>query len=222
MLVSSPAGTSAYVDLADGSFESSGTVSAGIPDAPGYWGGDLCEVVFSQNGITPHEGARMLRFAGTTPTGPAAGSDLSSICQMIDMRPHSRSIRSGQSRLVAAAYFNRVQGDQQTDTEFVITIDAFYGDPAGYPDPASITRTDSMTVHLGSDDDGSTWQIVTAELELPVNTEYVCIILTAVEDVFDDGDGDEFDGHYVDNAIADLFVPVGTGDSSWGGVKLLR
>lgn len=222
LLASAPSAAVASVELTDGSFESPGETSPGMPGAPGYWGGDLCEVVFAEGGVSPHDGARMLRFAGTTPDGPASGSVTCSLCQMIDMRAHSQSIRSGQSRLVAAVYFNRVPGDGLTDTAFSLTVDAFFGDPAGYPDPVSVTRTDSITVELGSDGERSTWEMVTAELELPVDTEYVCIILSATEDVFDDGAGVEFDGHYADNAIVDLFVPVGSDDASWSRIKLLR
>lgn len=74
---------------------------------------------------------------------------------------------------------------------------------------------------LESDSDISTWEMISAELQVPLGTEYICIIISARENNENDGTNPEFDGHFADKVSVDLRIPVAVDESTWGRIKLL-
>lgn len=177
-----------------------------LPDDYGNWQGDLSEIVSStEYGIVPFEGVEMLEFKATRMTGPGFGSVGGEVWQLIDISSFENQVRSGWAVLNASAYFNRVDrygeggGDQMTDTRFSITLAAYSGSTADFSDMwlsgshLAMARTD-----LFSDDDAESWEQAMVQLFLPKNTDFIAIRLAAIENVMDDGDYPEFDGHYAD------------------------
>jgi hypothetical protein len=180
--------------LSNAGFESAAPLLQ-LPSTTGVWSGDLCARVPAENGITPAEGSSMLRFVAafwTCPTG-GRGSDL---WQLVPVDP-------GAATATLSGLCNRVAGDSQTDTEFDISIRAYSGSPAGFDDlsPSLPAPLASTTVTINSDGNASTWEPMSVQLSLPPGTQYLAVLVSAVENVFDDTGcpPDEFDGQYVDD-----------------------
>jgi Zn-dependent M28 family amino/carboxypeptidase len=178
--------------LVNGGFETFEETSPGIPTTFGDWQGDGSEIRTAENGIVPFEGSSMLRFLDTL-HGQASAFENADIYQHFDLQPYADQISAGTLTLRAEAYFNRVAGDERTDTRFDIKLEAHSGQPVDFP-----MELDDATAVLFSDADVTTWEPVILEYVPPVGTSYIAMKVRAGEDVFNDLIGAEFDGHYVD------------------------
>ena len=128
------------------------------------------------------------------------GSD---VYQLLDFSSYSTFIASGEAVVSASAWFNRVAGDDQTDSLFQVRLQAYSGDPTGSPVSLALNDGEIFTDALVS-----TWELASVNLALPVGTQYVELRISARENVNNDGTDPEFDGHYADN------VSIGMNDSS--------
>lgn len=175
----------------------------GLPSTYGDWGGDLSAIVTAENGITPRTGSRMLRFDAT---GNTANSDLvsSQVWQWLDITPYQDLISMGRAEAVVSAWFNRVQGDSQTDTSQGISLYAFKGNMW------DLKNSIGYGLSVRTDGDVSTWEEAAGTWRLPTDTKYLAVELFAYENVKNDGTFPEFDGHYADDAfvaIRDTAIP---------------
>jgi len=200
--------------LANPGFEGS-PPSTALPAGSGVWSGDLLSRVSAENGITPAEGSRMVRFDATFWTCPPGGTG-SDLWQLVPVNP---------SAAVAhlSARFNRVAGDAQTDTRFRLGVRAFPGSPSTFDDgspavPGALAARDSV---LDSDGNPATWQTVTVDFAIPPGTGHLAVLLSAEENVFNDNacPVGEFDGHYADDVS--LTVDAAAPAMPAGGVALL-
>lgn len=162
------------------------------------WEGDAFTIVAAENGVTPQNGAAMLRFDGTAPGGASAGPD-AIVSQEVDLAAHAAEIATGHASFQATAFFNRVDAGPDTDNEFQIVLEALDG---GGLVVASAGRI------LASDGDPAGWQDHVTGLLLPAGTARVRVSLVASENVLDDTVSPEFDGHYADNARARMLPPL--------------
>jgi len=198
--------------LTDGGFESDVPIGLGLPLYAGYWSGDISQKVGTTDGIVPLEGSQMLKFIHAAPyIATDEDHTWAQVHQIVDLGPYKSIISAGGTSVRASAHFNRVQLDAQTDTRFVLSISAYEGDPTEYhneyPGQPKPTYLGGTMRNIWTDSDPDTWELVTAEINLPVNTDFVVIDINAVENVFSDpGDQQEFDGHFADG-ISLLFVP---------------
>ena len=103
----------------------------------------------------------------------------------------------------AGAWFNRVAGDAQTDSDFLVILRAFSGTPGA----ETLLADSADAFRLVSDADPATWEQLTAEMALPPGTEFLQVFLTAVENVSNDASLPEFDGHFADEASVSLRLP---------------
>jgi hypothetical protein len=182
----------AHAQLTNPNFETAETInSGGIPSVLNDWEGNVSSVVGAENGIVPFDGNRMLRFlfAHAGQPGPGVGVG---VRQLLEIQPGLT--------VTASAVFNRVPGDAQTDTEFHLEVEAYGGTLT------SLNRLGVDTFRLLSDGNVLTWESATASLTMPPNTRYVGVHLLALENVFNDNSGEEFDGHYAD-AVTLAIVP---------------
>lgn len=168
-----------------------------LPGGPGVWGGDLASSAAAENGIVPFEGFSMLRFDGTFWSCPEGGTG-SDIHQLVSPAPAPGS----RARLLLRV--NRVTGDAMTDTDFHVRLRAYSGDPLSFDENEPLTPVplaEEISV-LHSDGDPSTWEEVAVELLVPEGTTYLGVVMSAVENVFNDHTCPfgEFDGHYADDA----------------------
>jgi hypothetical protein len=169
----------------------------GLPSAFGDWGGDLSQIVVADRGIVPLEGQRMLRFDATGNSADAA-LNTSEVWQLVDASAHAGLIASGQARAVSTAWFNRVAGDAQTDTSFGLTLYAFSGSVADFRNNLIGGNFSSTAFGVLTDGDPVTWEAAGGQWQLPTNTTYLAVRLSASENVLNDGVSPEFDGHYAD------------------------
>ena len=197
----------------------------GVPSTFGDWGGDLSEIVLTENGITPPDGVRMLRFdASGNTASPILGS--CDVHQLLDVSAFSVAITAGLATANASVWYNRVDGDDQTDTRFKLTIYALAGSPASYQTQLiNGSWLDSSSGALNTDGNVETWEQANASLLLPVGTDFVGLRIMALENISNDGVEPEFDGHYVDSTSLDVDVapePGMLGLLLIGGLALLR
>lgn len=196
-----------YANLVvNGGFETDFANPRGSP-AYGFWMvyGEA-EIVSESDGITPFEGSQMLHFLN--PIRLAESVD-SMIWQLIDISPFLDEISAGNAIVEMSTQFNRVSGDSQTDTEFRIQIYAFAGPYNSFwPQYWSGDDLTHISESIFTDGDVATWELTTAQLLLPVRTEFVAIGLQSIENIFNDNDitGLAFDGHYAD-AVTLTIIP---------------
>lgn len=193
--------------LANPGFES-GPILSEIVEQFGVWSVDGGTAVGPTQGITPLEGAKMLKFQETAPfcqrTEPWAWGELACVGQLIDLAPLRGLIQTGNARVVVSAAFNRIAGDALTDTEFLITVRAFDrptldGFRTECLDYRSWLNLDG-DVSLISDPWPLTWQRAQIVVNLPWNSTFVYVFVRAKENVHRDWVyGEEFDGHFADD-----------------------
>lgn len=177
----------------------SGSPSLGPPPTNfGQWRGDRVNYRGVENGITPFEGSRMLRFINAA-FGPGS-SNTSQFWLNIDLSSMAADIDQGKVFLEASVLFNRVAGDAETDTAFALDVRARSGTPGSFSDLALVTSV------VNSDSDPLTWEQGTASLILPTGTRFVQLELDAFENVFNDTSNPEFDGHYADAVTVEATV----------------
>lgn len=189
--------------LANRSFEQ-GVTAGLLPDAAGFWRGDVAESTLPPAGFAAQDGNRILRFVAT---GSASSTSTlaSQQWQIIDVTGFASQIDQGTLRADAEVFFNRVAGSS-VDRLFALDIMAFSGVPSEFP--AKFVAGGWLahrTAELVSDDLPATWERVSASLSLPPFTRYVVVQVYAFEDVVNDGVGAvEFAGHYADGASLKL------------------
>jgi hypothetical protein len=189
--------------LIDPSFE--GRVELGdLPASPDSWRGDLCASVTSENGIAPHSGATMLKFQATGAV-PSFSRLTARQWQLVDLSPFASAITAGGVRANASAWFNRAVGGELTDRRFDLRVMAFDGNPADLPARyvASSWLAEDTAPLISVPD---SWQQIQASMVLPPGATYLLVEIYASEDVFNDGDGPEFSGHYADDLSLMLFT----------------
>jgi hypothetical protein len=202
------------------SFEFSAPVPDVWPYDYGYWGGDLCAFVPTDQGIVPPDGSQMLQFIYTANApGPTTTSQL---YQLVDLAPVMSLVRDSVAVATMTALYNRVAGDAETDTQFVSGLRACTGDVSDfYPS----NYIDSAAKSVLTDADPSTWQLVTVEFAIPAETDYLCVGVNANENIRNNSSGTEFDGHYCDQvalvieewaSVSDDPVP-----STWSRIKAI-
>ena len=184
--------------ITNGGFETNFTTSP-TPTGYGEWYADPAKSVVAQNGIVPLEGNRMLKFTASSPYGNYTNT-ASNVWQLIDVSSYDSLISSGLAIASLSAYFNRVSVDNQTDTQFLITINSYSGDLGSPPNPL----LNSLYNEFFTDSDVATWEEISLDMIVPVNTDYLAIQIAAFENTFNDPIANEFDGHYADLVILEI------------------
>jgi hypothetical protein len=186
----------AFGQLVNPGFELPDQIGAGgLPRVFSDWDGNTAVVVGAEQGIAPFDGNGMLRFMYAHEGKPTSVGIGVGVRQFL---PASEG-----QRATASARFNRVAGDSETDTEFHLELEAY----GGTPDSPNLLQ--SSIAPLLSDGDVATWELVETSLVMPPGTSFLGVHLLALENVKNDSDGEEFDGHYVD-AVSLTVVPEPT------------
>ena len=185
------------------SFETVESIGDNLPSTYGDWSGDAGTIVTSENGITPLDGSRMLRFDATSHSGPSESGTSCEVRQIIDISGFKDLILTGNAVAEASAYYNRVAGDIQTDNAFNFEILAFDGSPSTFPSRWKAQTYDAALAYtvsnpLSSDSNPLTWELCTARFKIPANTEFLVMGVKCHENIYNDSVFPEFDGHYAD------------------------
>jgi hypothetical protein len=190
-------------------FETAENTSGGPSGVYGDWNGDYSAIVGATSGITPMGGSKMLQFKGTSHNDSGSGNSCE-LFQIIDITTYLPLVSSGNAVATASAYFNRVTGDDETDTAFNFILMAYDGSPSTFPSRWNSSTYDSALTYssaggLLSDGLVGTWERLDAPiLNLPTNTTFLVIDLHSYEDVFNDYSYPEFDGHFADNVSVQI------------------
>ncbi len=198
-VIGAAAGTAQADLMVNRGFETMVPTTGILPTDYGYWRGDMTTIVAAENDINPFEGVCMLRFDNTTRRGASAavGSEL---WQIIDVSSYESMIRSGNGRIEASAFFNRVANPLGTavDTMFSIGVYSYAGSVDTFPSQWGHSELGSSQSTIYSDDNTESWEQAMLSFVLPEATDFVALRVSATEDMFNDLTGSEFAGHYVD------------------------
>jgi len=193
--------------------------AVGVVNIYDQWGWDPATIVSAERGLTPHSGTRMLRIDGTSlnPNGDGTGG---TPYQFVSLLPYAALVDAGELQLRASYYANRVAGDSETDTEFVLTLRAYIGDVSQQNTP----EFGKSGTSLMSDSDPSTWEKISLTWQVPAGTDYLGILPYPVENVHNDifGSGQEFDGHYIDSVTLEVIPEPGVFALWIVGLAVLR
>jgi len=204
--------------LANPGFEITEITGGAFPTTFGDWTGDVSEIVTAQNSIIPAEGDKMLRFLNTSPTGPAFPGSSSDVWQLVDVSSLATEVTAGRVAVEVSALFNRVAGDLETDTEFSIEINALDGVPTDFlAQKVAGSELAISTTKIITDGEFWTWEEAGTSVLLPAGTEYIAIMVNAVENTVNDGVAPEFAGHYADD-VAMAVTIVEPGDLNGDGL----
>lgn len=187
------------IALANPGFESALAIAEAAAEA-GIWYGDVVEIVGLESGITPLEGKRMLRFVESK----FEPDDACELYQLVDLRPLSATIASGQVLVEVSASFNAILHESGAERySFGVTLFAYAEEPRGEPQVWPL-RGKQPLVFSGqqqpADSDIETWQPVMTRLALPAATTHLLVQISTVRlQPGQAGLRSEFAGHFVDS-----------------------
>ncbi|HAL45303.1 MAG: hypothetical protein A2Y12_06470 [Planctomycetes bacterium GWF2_42_9] len=212
--------------IANPGFETPESTSGSWPGSFGDWNGDSSAIVGTTYGIVPAEGSKMLQFVGTG-LSSSGGADSCQVLQLINVSSYQTLISAGKAKAILSASFNRVAGDSQIDTKYNLSVMGYNGSASTFP---SRWNTYGFSGALGVKHAGdyyldaltSTWETISVEYTLPVGTTFIAIQICMSEDVYNDYNLPEFDGHFVD-AVSLEIIPEPTTMLLFGaGLMLFR
>lgn len=175
-----------------------GATPTGVPGSAQTWAFDGGTVVGVDQGLSPAQGLNMLRFERTTSSG-AGSTTAGDVGQLISLGGQSSLVATGNAVAHFSAWFNRIPGAAATDTRFSLLLRAYSGPMSGYASQAG-SPLSQATAQVDSDAQASTWEQLQVSLALPAATTYLAVFASAVENVQNDSQWPEFEGHYVDAA----------------------
>jgi hypothetical protein len=204
--------------LRDGDFEVETRLLRGDAETFGVWGGDICRIVGKQETIRPFSGHGMLLFQSTgqrDDSDRSAETAASQLSQWIDLQPYRQAITAGRVRALLSARFNRVAGNDLTDSQFSIHLEAFEVAPREARQRVKArprAPRSRISYDLLSDSDPESWEKAEAVLTLPPTARCLHATVFAFENVSNDrGTTPEFDGHFADNLQFELLIePTGS------------
>ncbi len=190
----------AHADLVvNGGFEAGIPAGLSLPVDYALWSGDLSEIVTSQDDIIPFEGTEMVHFIFTSPHGPGITTVGGELWQIIDINPYRTLIDSGNALATAEGWFNRVDSDNPNiDTKFSVGLRAYSGDIADFPSMWNNSELARSQGDVYSDSDTRSWEMATTWMMIPVSADFLVYRIDSEENIFNDGVGTEFHGHYGD------------------------
>ena len=172
--------------LTDAGFEA-GTAPApdGIPLRFALWSGDFTESTPAQQGISPKEGNRMLRFlrADSTVSPEAEKSMSGNLYQVVDMRPWRNEIAGGQATVDWSAWYNWVPGKDEKGMQFMTNVWAFTGTTEILPrnwKEHLYQETAKSSHRITVDDAPRTWRQTAGRMTLPADTDFLVIELKII------------------------------------------
>lgn len=128
----------------------------------------------AENGILPASGSSMIGFDKMSIRVENQSAQTSEMIQVLDIRDAFKGTFTGPAKIFAAVKFNQSYGNSQEGAEFGITLQAFKNEQSVAP--KELSRADQK---LTADRDPSTWNELSSELEIPKDTEFLVVSLSA-------------------------------------------
>jgi hypothetical protein len=185
--------------------------ATGIPTQSGAWAGDFCELTGVRADVRPAGGQQMFRFlrADYENKPQPAGSYVSDIYRLVDVRAYRQALEDGSAVLQVSASFNAELFPDQEKYFGSMSLYALDAETAtnGSTRQANTLQVDSLAFTRGArlllDRQPQTWQPLATELRLPPDTDYALIRIGLIH-----GSAaqrrPEFPGHYLDNVRLSL------------------
>lgn len=181
--------------------ESSGSHGWSATSVQQVWQIDPHSFLEAERGVTPRSGTQMMRFDAAGPTDCCLDETDAEIGQLVNVALPLLydKVRLGIVQVDFGASFNRVSGDEMTDSQFLVEVTAY--DRLTYDRPhLSPRQLGGSQDSILSDSDTLTWESIQTSYVLHPATISVLVTVSAVENVSNDTVIGEFDGHYIDDA----------------------
>lgn len=174
-----------------------------IPLEFGVWSGDYAEIVGPQQGVSPQEGERMLRFLRSDSSRGDKGPPFNgNLYQLIDVRLLRSAIELG-AAVDWSASFNCVDASASAAATFEASMWAFKGEPS------FVRKNWEEKLHqelaysswrIDADRDASRWQQIRGTLFVPPDTDFLVIELKVIPtSPSPEDDAVTFEGHFTDD-----------------------
>jgi hypothetical protein len=178
--------------------------AAGVPSAPGHWGGDYVEIVGPHADVRPAHGRSMLRFLRGDHDGmPQDDSRSSHTFRLFDVRGLREDLTQDTAIVQLSALFNAAASQVTDPVTCALTIFAL-DEQALHSEALKLVGTlsrDSLAMGVSSevtlDKDPASWQRVSNELRLPPETDFVMIRVGVSRKR--GAEKPDFAGHYADD-----------------------
>lgn len=190
-----------------GGFDNAAKWGNGFPEKFGVWDGDRAEVVLGEfEGVRPQTGAGMLRFVGSGAGQKTVFKEIASQhIYWIDLAPYQHLVKRGAVSIHLACSFNRVKGDQSTDTQFGLMTHVCKG-----KDIKSAEQIRRFAKVLYANANENDWEGLKLSGVLPPEATMVMVEIHALENVNNNVQSGEteFAGHFADSLTARLEVDL--------------
>lgn len=201
--------------LRGGSFESGARLTrGGLPRIPGEWRGDMSAMVAPTAGVTPRDGAKMLRFLrpedGRAPKPNLYSS--SDVWQMIDVRSLRQLNQVKGPLLVEARAFFNTGKTGAAEMRYTIRLVAWHGSAqsASYAWKNTLAAPEAVvataTNEFSADADPTTWEPLRTDLSLSEEVDWLLIGLSTHHAGPPDP-RQRFDASFVDDASVQIAIP---------------
>ena len=182
-----------------GGFDRKGKLKVGRPKEPNEWSGDPAERVGHVLDVMPHSGRGMLQVMGTSfeSGNPQTDTVSSQLWRVIDLFEVREKMGQFPERVQMTGWVNRVSRDANTDTNFLFGMFCHHKIADTFKNP--LEPSSRVFNVIPSDSDSRTWERVDLQLNLPPGVRYLVIEVGAKENVLNNSDGPEFDGHFLDD-----------------------
>lgn len=188
-----------------GDFETPRRWGGKEPDVFNMWDGDQAKVVSSFGGIKPRTGNGMLQFLSSLGEEGPSKAVASQHIFWLDLRPYGHLMIRDALELELSAYFNRVKGNDTTDTRFALLAHAYAGE--GIQAAEEIAEASQVLYTNDNEDD---WEHLRLTFPVPGHATMLRIEVHAYENIKNDSVGGtiEFAGHFVDDLEARLVTKL--------------
>jgi hypothetical protein len=204
--------------LRDGFEKGPAPTVTGPPREIGKWSGDFTEIVGGQQDVLPSSGTKMLRFLRADYEGKRnpGRSFLSDVYRLVDIRSYRKQFGDGGAVAQLSGEFNALSFAQSEKYDCCVSIYALDAKTAEelqerensnkervwLVDPDVVAMTKSIALarnrRADMDRDPKTWQPVSAELRVPMNTDFL-LLHFSVGYAEPSQHRINFSGHYLDN-----------------------
>ena len=200
--------TAVVVSLTNAGFESRPEpTSSGIAAVFDRWGGDLCRVVPAEQGITPHEGARMLRFLSAVSQGAPEAKDFTVADQWLLLDVRALPLQDNARTIALSAWFNRTADATAANNRFGVGLYAFQGTAADGPQLWHSVKTRALAfaeTEVPTDSDPATWERGETRLTIPAHANLLLLRIHAFKQHWQDSATPELIGHYADDVRLEI------------------
>ena len=202
------ASTAEVVPLTNAGFESGPEpTNSGIVAAFDRWGGDLCRVVPAEQGITPHEGARMLRFLSAVSQGAPEAKDFTVADQWLLLDVRALPLQGDARTVALSARFNRTADSTAANNRFGVGLYAFRGTAADGPKLWHNVKARALAfaeTEVPTDSDPATWERGETRLTIPADADLLLLRIHAFKQHWRDTATPELIGHYADDVRLEI------------------